>query len=62
VLTRTYCPGVVTSVTLYVLATIVVGAAALRDGLLRPSTLIATLVIAAVFHALEVGHNIFKRW
>jgi len=60
--TRTYCPGVVTSVTLYLPATITVGAAALREGLLHPGTLTAAMTFAAVFHLLEVGHNVFKRW
>jgi len=62
VLTRTYCPGVMTSVLLYLPATIVVIGTALRDGVLNPGALAATMVFAAVFHVAEVGHNVFARW
>ncbi len=62
VVTRTFCPGVVTSAVLYVPATVVLIAAVLRDALLGPVALGATLAVAAVLHVLEVGHNVFKRW
>jgi hypothetical protein len=62
VLTRTYCPGVVTSLLLYLPATVVLIGAALRDGVLSPTVLVATMLFAAVFHVAEVGHNLFKRW
>jgi hypothetical protein len=62
VLTRTYCPGVVTSVLLYVPVTVAVVGAALRDGVLSPASLAATMVFAAIFHVAEVGHNVFARW
>ena len=61
-LTRTYCPGVVTSVVLYVPATVLLATAVLRAGLLRPTTLAVAFAVAAVFHVAEVGHNVFKRW
>jgi hypothetical protein len=34
----------------------------IRDGLFTPRLLLATLAVAAIFHTLEVGHNLFKRW
>jgi hypothetical protein len=39
----------------------VLGALAVQDGLLGASALWLALGVAAVFHALEVGHNVFAR-
>jgi uncharacterized protein with HXXEE motif len=60
--TRTYCPGVATSVVLYLPAAALVTQAALRERLLDASGLAAIAVFAASFHVIEVGHNVFKRW
>jgi hypothetical protein len=40
----------------------VITALAYREGLLDMGALIAILVLAGVFHAWEVGHNVFKVW
>lgn len=62
VVTRTYCPGVVTGVLVYLPLSVILGVLALRDGLFTLRFLIAALIVAVVFHTLEVGHNVFKRW
>ena len=40
----------------------VITALAYRERLLSVGAFIATLVLAGVFHAWEVGHNVFKVW
>jgi uncharacterized protein with HXXEE motif len=61
-LTRTLCPGVVTSVLVYLpLATFIVDGA-LRQAALPPVILVVAAVFATAFHVIEVGHNVFKRW
>jgi hypothetical protein len=40
----------------------VITALAYREGLLGRGALITTLVLADVFRAWEVGHNVFKVW
>jgi Protein of unknown function with HXXEE motif len=62
VVTRTYCPGVVTGVLVYLPLSVILGALAVRDGLFTLRFLIAALIVAVVFHTLEVSHNVFKRW
>jgi len=62
VVTRSYCPGVVTAVTVYLPLSALVVVLALRDGLCTPRLLFVTFSIGAVVHGLEVGHNVFKRW
>ena len=59
---RTYCPGVVTGLLVYVPLSVVLAALAVRDGLIGVPTLGAAYALALVFHTLEVGHNVFKRW
>ena len=62
VLSRQYCPGTLTSVVLYAPLAGWLVALALREGLLSSATATIAFVVAALFHALEVGHNVFKRW
>jgi hypothetical protein len=62
ILTRTYCPGLVTGVTVYLPLSVLVVVLAVRDGLSTPRFLFIMFGIGAVVHALEVGHNVFKRW
>ena len=62
VLTRSYCPGAITAVAIYLPLFAVIAALAYREGLLGMGAFIATLVLAGVFHAWEVGHNVFKAW
>lgn len=61
-ITHRYCPGVLTSIVLYVPLTCWLIVLALREGLLPPAMVTIALLIAATFHALEVSHNVFKRW
>jgi uncharacterized protein with HXXEE motif len=60
--TRSYCPGAITAVVIYPPLFTAITALAYREGLLDMGALIATLVLAGVFHAWEVGHNVFKAW
>jgi uncharacterized protein with HXXEE motif len=62
VLTRSYCPGAITAVAIYLPLFAVITTLAYREGLLGMGALIATLVLAGGFHAWEVGHNVFKAW
>jgi hypothetical protein len=59
---RAWCPGAGTSLLLYLPLSLLLGARLLAEGLLSPAALGAALVVALVFHVLEVGHNVFKRW
>ena len=60
VLTRSYCPGAITAVAIYLPLFAVITALAYRKGLLDMGALIATLVLAGAFHAWAVGHNVFQ--
>jgi uncharacterized protein with HXXEE motif len=62
VVSRHYCPGALTSIVLYAPFTAWLVALALREGLLSSATATIALVVASAFHAIEVGHNVFKRW
>ena len=62
VLTRTYCPGVVTGVLVYLPLSGLFVVLGLRDGLFTSHFLLVAVTVAAMFHTLEVGYNVFKRW
>lgn len=62
VMTRTYCPGVITALTLYLPLFYFISRAVWSENLLRGSMFGAALVIAGAFHFWEVGHNVFKAW
>ena len=62
ILTRTYCPGAITAVLIYLPLSILLTELAYAEGLLGPFTLAAVLSIAGLFHTWEVGHNVFKAW
>jgi len=62
ILTRTYCPGVITAVTIYLPLFALVSELAYKEGLLSVGSVIATLLVGGVFHTWEVGHNVFKAW
>ena len=57
-----YCPGAITGIALYLPLSLVLAALATREGLIGAPALAGALAIAAVFHTLEVGHNVFARW
>ena len=62
VVTREYCPGVITAVTLYVPIFFLVARLAWQESLLDFRKLITVLIVAGSFHVWEVGHNVFKAW
>jgi uncharacterized protein with HXXEE motif len=62
VLSRTYCPGVITGVMVYLPLSLMVVVSGIRDGLFTPRFLLAALAVAAIVHTLEVGHDVFKQW
>ena len=62
VLSGTYCPGVVTGIFVYLPLSVLLVRLGLRDGLFTVHFLFPVLAMAATFHTLEVGHNVFKRW
>lgn len=62
VLTRTYCPGVVTGLAVYLPLSILLIVLAVRDGLVTPRFLFIAFGIGALVHIVEVGHTVFKRW
>ena len=61
-LTRTYCPGVITAVLIYVPLFVLLAERAYKESLLTPAMLVVTLLVSGVFHTWEVGHNVFKAW
>jgi len=62
VATRTYCAGALTGLVVYVPLSLLLAVLAVQEGLMSASALVAALGVAAVFHTLEVGHNVFERW
>jgi Protein of unknown function with HXXEE motif len=60
--TREYCPGVITAMTIYIPVFSFVCRLAWRENLVSVTTLPSALLIAAAFHTWEVGHNVFKAW
>lgn len=59
---RAYCPGVVTAVGLYLPLLSVLSFVVLREGVLSPGMLLGAVVVAGVFHAAEVSHNVYQAW
>ena len=59
---RTYCPGALTGLLVYLPLAGILGALALHEGLMSGRSLLAALVVAPIVHTVEVGHNVFKRW
>jgi hypothetical protein len=57
-----YCPGLLTALILYLPLYYTVSTLAYREGLLSNKVGLISFVIAGVFHAAEVGHNVFKAW
>ena len=55
-------PGVVTGLLVYLPLSVLLALLAVRDGLIGGPAMTAALSVALVFHTLEVGHNVFKRW
>jgi hypothetical protein len=53
---------VVTGVLVYLALSVLFAVLGLHNDLITPRFLLAALAVAATFHAVEVGHNVFKRW
>jgi hypothetical protein len=62
IVTRSYCPGVVSALVVYIPVFVTISVAAIRRGLITTDGLAGTALIALAFHVWEVGHNVFKRW
>ena len=57
-----YSPGLLTALTLYPPIFYLVSRQALREGLITHRMAIISFVIAGLFHAADVSHNVFKAW
>jgi hypothetical protein len=57
-----YCPGLITALTVYPPMFSLVSRAAFSEGLLTAKTGWISFVVAGLFHAAEVSHNVFKAW
>jgi len=62
VLTRTYCPGVITATIIYLPVFFFVSHCAMSENLLDAKSVTTALLVAGAFHFWEVGHNVFKAW
>jgi hypothetical protein len=47
---------------LYLPLAIVLLALSIREAAIGPQAVVWALTVAAVFHTLEVGYSVFKRW
>ena len=57
-----YSPGLLTALTLYPPLFYLVSRQALREGLMTNRMAIISFVIAGLFHAADVSHNVFQIW
>jgi hypothetical protein len=57
-----YCPGVVTALLFYLPLFWLLSTLAIRENLIGARLWLLSFSIAGVFHAAEVGHNVFKAW
>lgn len=57
-----YSPGLLTALTLYPPLFYVVSRLAFREGLLTNRIALISFAFAGLFHAADVGHNLFKAW
>ena len=62
VISRTYCPGIVSGLLLYLPLSSLLVVLGLRERLFTGSSTVLTVAVAAAFHIIEVGHSVFKRW
>lgn len=59
---RSYCPGTVTALLLYLPVYWLVIKAADNEKLIGRKSAMVSFVFAGLFHFAEVGHNVFKAW
>ena len=62
IMTRDYCPGVITAVLLYLPVFVFLSRLAWRENLIGLRSLAAILILGGAFHTWEVGRNVFKAW
>ena len=62
VVSRTYCPGLITALALYLPLLSALSCLAIREGALSPGALLGAFGVGAVFRVAEVGHNVYKAW
>ena len=58
----TYSPGLLTALTIYPVTFFVVGRQALRENLMGSRAAMNSFLLAGLFHAADVSHNVFKTW
>jgi len=59
---RAYSPGLVTALTIYPVTFFVIGRQALREKLMSSRAATISFLLAGLFHASDVSHNVFKAW
>lgn len=57
-----YCPGLFTSVLVYLPMYSLVSVLAFREGRIKTAPALISCVVSGVYHVAEVGHNVFKAW
>src|SRR5262245_11203724 len=57
-----YSPGLITAMTIYPVTFFVVSRQALREHLLSSRAAPISFLLAGLFHAADVSHNVFKAW
>lgn len=62
VVSRTYCPGTLTGLVLYLPLSLALARLALDEGLVGAPALAVLVVVGLALHAVEVGHDVLKRW
>jgi len=57
-----YSPGLLTAITIYPVVFFVVSSQAFRERLITKRLMTISLLLAGLFHAADVSHNVFKVW
>jgi hypothetical protein len=59
---RAYSPGLLTAITIYPVTFFLVARQALREHLISGRAALISFLLAGLFHAADVTHNVFKAW
>jgi hypothetical protein len=57
-----YCPGLITALVLYPPLFVAVSRRAISERLLTSKAALISFVVAGLFHAADVSHNVFQLW
>jgi hypothetical protein len=57
-----YSPGLITAITVYPVIFFMVSRQALRENLISRGVAMISFLLAGLFHAADVSHNVFKAW